>query len=216
MLYEYSERFIMPLSHDEVVHGKGSLAGKMAGDHWQKLANLRLLLAYQYTRPGKKLLFMGTELGSYREWNHDSSLDWHLLEDPGRAALLRYVGDLGRLYKETPCLWRRDSAPEGFRWIDCNDRENSVVCYLRFDGDDHVIVVLNLTPVPRENYRIGAPRAGAYAERLSSDDPLYGGSEFTTLLWCDTEPVPFHGWPQSLRLRLPPLGALILSPAQGA
>jgi 1,4-alpha-glucan branching enzyme len=202
----------MPLSHDEVVHGKGSLFNKMPGDAWQKLANLRLLLAYQYTRPGKILLFMGTELAPEREWNHDSSLDWHLLDDPQRAGLQRFMSDLGRLYRELPELWRKDPDPEGFAWIDCSDRDNSVISYIRRDGERHAVIVLNLTPVPRENYRIGVPAAGTYAKRLSSDDRRYGGSEVETPAEVATEPVPFHGYQQSVRLRLPPLGALILTP----
>jgi 1,4-alpha-glucan branching enzyme len=212
-LYEHSEHFLMPLSHDEVVHGKGSLLQKMPGDLWQQLANLRLLLAYQYTRPGKKLLFMGTELAPEREWSHERSLDWHLAEDPARQGLARFLGDLGRLYRESPCLWRSDPDPEGFAWIDCADREHSVVSYLRRDGDAHLMIVLNFTPVPRADYRIGAPRPGAYVERLSSDGARYGGSGLETPGRVATEAVPCHGQPQSVRLRLPPLGALVLAPA---
>ena len=211
MLYEHSERFINALSHDEVVHGKGALIEKMPGDLWQKLANLRLLLAYQYTRPGKKLLFMSTELAQHREWNHDTSIDWHLAEDSRRQALMQYIADLGHLYQDTPALWRGDPNPESFEWIDCADRQNSVVSYIRRDGGDQIVVVLNFTPVPRESYRIGAPRAGRWYERLSSDDPGYGGSEFETREYVDAEPVPHHGRPQSIVLELPPLGALILS-----
>jgi 1,4-alpha-glucan branching enzyme len=213
MLYEHSERFIMPLSHDEVVHGKGSLFNKMPGDAWQKLANLRLLLTYQYTRPGKVLLFMGTELAPEREWSHEASLDWHLLDDPQRAALQRFIADLGRLYRELPQLWRKDPDPEGFAWIDCSDRDNSVISYVRRDGERHAVIVLNLTPVPRENYRIGMPAAGIYAKRLSSDEREYGGSQLETLADVHTESVPFHGYQQSVRLLLPPLGALIFAPA---
>jgi len=213
MLYEYSERFIMPLSHDEVVHGKGALLAKMPGDPWQQLANLRLLLTYQYTRPGKILLFMGTELAPWREWSHEASLDWHLAEQPERVALLTFFEELGRLYRETPSLWRADHDPAGFGWIDCADRENSVVAFVRRDGADHVVVVLNLTPVAREEYRVGVPAAGTYVERFSSDDRRYGGSEFATTARAATEAVPFHGQPQSVRLRLPPLGAVVLAPA---
>jgi 1,4-alpha-glucan branching enzyme len=212
MLYEHTERFIMPLSHDEVVHGKGSLYNKMPGDPWQKLANLRLLLAYQHTRPGKILLFMGTELAPEREWDHRNSLDWHLADEPERAALQAYMTDLSRLYHSLPELWRKDPDPEGFAWIDCADNANSVISYVRRDGDRHVVVVLNMTPVPRENYRIGAPQAGTYVARLSSDDRRYGGSGVEPPARVDTEPVPFHGHPQSMRLRLPPLGALMLTP----
>jgi 1,4-alpha-glucan branching enzyme len=214
MMYEYSERFIMPLSHDEVVHLKRSMIEKMPGDLWQKFANLRLLLAYQYTRPGKALLFMGTEIAPWREWNHDQSLDWHLAGDPIRSELQQYVAELGRVYHETPALWRDDDRPEGFRWIVVDDRQNSVIAYERRAGDQHVVVVLNLTPVPREFYRIGAPEAGAWVRVLSSDDRRYGGSEWQTQERVSTEPSPSHGYPQSLVLRLPPLGALILAPEE--
>jgi 1,4-alpha-glucan branching enzyme len=214
MVYEHTERFVMPLSHDEVVHGKGSMINKMPGDPWQKRANLRLLYTYQYTRPGKQLLFMGSELGQEREWNHDSSIDWHLADTPTGSGLLRFFEALGALYRETPCLWRRDPDPEGFSWIDCNDRDNSVIAYIRRDGTDFVIVVLNLTPVPREDYRIGAPAAGRYVEHFSSDRASFGGSDFETRDALDADAVPFHGYPQSLRLRLPPLGAIVLKLSQ--
>ncbi len=209
MLYEYSERFINPLSHDEVVHMKGSLWNKMPGDAWQKFANLRLLLAYQFTRPGKKMLFMGAELATWREWNHDASVDWHFREEPARAGVERFVEALGTLYHERPCLWRRDHEPEGFRWIDCHDRDHSVLFYLRQDGDAHVAVALNFTPVPRDRYRVGVPRAGRYVLRLSSDDPAYGGSGYSKQASADTEPVACHGFPQSVVLDLPPLAATV-------
>jgi 1,4-alpha-glucan branching enzyme len=212
MVYEGTERFINPLSHDEVVHGKGSLLGKMPGDLWQKLANLRALLTYQYTRPGKVLLFMGTELAPEAEWNHDGSLDWHLADDPARRGFGRFLADLGRLYIDTPPLWRRDPDPEGFEWIDDGDAANSVFVYERRDEESHVVVALNLTPIPREGYRIGAPQAGTYAVRLSSDAPEYGGSGAPAAQEYATEPVPWHGRPQSLLLGLPPLGALVLAP----
>jgi 1,4-alpha-glucan branching enzyme len=221
MLYQYSENFIDAISHDEVVHGKRSLLAKMPGDDWQKLANVRLLLAYQVTRPGKSLLFMGFELASWNEWNHASSLDWHLEGDPPRQGLRRFVARLGRLYSETPCFWRGDPDPDGFHWIDCHDRDNSVLSYVRWDtrrdgrGPSHVVVVLNLTPVPRWDYRIGVPQAGAYVERLSSDDREFGGSEVETRRRVATEAVAFHGFPQSVQLVLPPLGALILAPEEG-
>jgi 1,4-alpha-glucan branching enzyme len=213
MVYEHSERFINPLSHDEVVHLKRSLLDKMPGDVWQKFANLRLLLAYQYTRPGKKLLFMGTELAPWNEWNCEHSLDWHLEHDPMRQAFRRYLEDLGHLYLGSPCLWRGDPDPAAFQWIDCWDWEQSIVSYARLDGPEHLMVVLNLTPVPRDDYRVGALRARHYVRLLSSDEPLYGGSHYETLPSVATEPVAWHGRPQSLRLRLPPLGALILAPA---
>jgi 1,4-alpha-glucan branching enzyme len=208
--YEYSERFLMPLSHDEVVHGKGSLLGKMAGDEWQKFANLRLLLAYQYTRPGKKLLFMGTEIAQEREWSHERSLDWHLAEQPLRAGLGKFLEELGALYRYSSCFWRRDDQPEGFRWIDCEDRENSVFSYLRLDGAEHVVVVCNLTPVVHEGYRIGVPDAAELFLWLSSDDSRFGGSGVSCAARVGTESVPCHGFAQSVRLTLPPLAALVL------
>jgi 1,4-alpha-glucan branching enzyme len=212
MLYEHTEHFINSISHDEVVHGKGALIEKMPGDFWQKLANLRLLLAYQYTRPGKQLLFMGTEFGQHQEWNHEGSLDWHIADHPQRRQLLEYVAELGRVYRETPALWRGDPNPESFEWIDCSDRENTVVSFMRSAGPEHVVVVLNFTPVPRDDYRIGAPVATRYIEQLSSDDLRFGGSEYETVSGVDTEPIACHGRPQSIRLQVPPLGALILKP----
>jgi 1,4-alpha-glucan branching enzyme len=216
MIYEQHERFVNPLSHDEVVHGKGSLLAKLPGDPWRRLANLRALLTYQYTRPGKKLLFMGSELAPWTEWNHDASLDWHLAQDPERQGLARFLEDLGRLYRETPCLWRGDPDPDSFEWIDASDRAQSVVSYLRRSGDDELVVVLNLTPVPRPGYRVGLPRAGRWLERFSSDDRRYGGSECSTLPSVDAERVAWHGRAHSARLDLPPLGALVLAPAPTA
>jgi 1,4-alpha-glucan branching enzyme len=211
-LYEHSERFIMPLSHDEVVHGKGSLFEKMPGDPWQKLANLRLLLAYQWTRPGKKLVFMGTELAPPTEWDFRTSLDWRLGDDPARAGLARMIEALGRLYREHACLWRVDPDADGFAWIDCQDREHSVLSYRRRDGDDELVIVLNATPAPRHDYRIGAPRAGGWRLRLSTDAREFGGSGHAPFERAQTEAVPFHGFAQSLRLALPPLAALVLEP----
>ncbi|HEX6852745.1 MAG TPA: 1,4-alpha-glucan branching protein GlgB [Candidatus Polarisedimenticolaceae bacterium] len=212
MLYEYSERFTMPLSHDEVVHLKGSLLRKMPGDEWQRFANLRLLLAYMYLRPGKKLLFMGSEIAPWTEWNHDQSLDWHLLDAEPRAGYFRYFAALGRLYHEHACLWRRDHEPEGFRWVDCSDRDASIVSFRRIDGEQELLVALNLTPTPREAYRIGAPRAGRWECVFSSDAPEFGGSGFESSGFVQTEAVPQHGLDQSFVLRLPPLGAIVLAP----
>ncbi len=214
MLYEHTERFVMPLSHDEVVHGKGSLYGKMPGDPWQKLANLRLLLTYQYTRPGKVLLFMGTELAMEREWAHDHSLDWHLAEQEERAAFGRYLQALGRLYRAEPALWQQDHQPGGFQWIDCHDRENSVLSYLRRAGERVAVVVLNLTPVPREGYRVGAPHAGRWRVVLDSDAPELGGSVCQVPQVHEADSTPWQGQPASFTLTLPPLGALILAPAE--
>jgi 1,4-alpha-glucan branching enzyme len=214
MLYEWSERFVNPLSHDEVVHGKRALVEKMPGDLWQKLANLRLLLAYQYTRPGKVLLFMGTELAPHEEWNHDVSLPWHLAHDPARQGLRRFIERLATVYREQPPLWQRDVDADGFRWIDCDDRRHSIVSFVRYDRDGHVVVVLNMTPAPRDDYRIGAPSSGTYVELLSSDAAEFGGSGYATTARVATEPIGWHGFGQSMRLRLPPLGALVLVPAR--
>jgi 1,4-alpha-glucan branching enzyme len=208
--YEYTEHFVMPLSHDEVVHGKGSLLEKMPGDPWQQFANLRLLLAYMWTRPGKKLLFMGSELAPHREWSHRESLDWHLREDPQRQALDRLLETLGRLYHAHPCLWRSDPDPAGFRWIDCGDHLQSVISYVRQSESDELLVFLNATPVPRDDYRVGVPHPGRYRELLNTDDPTFGGSGYATVSHSEAEPHPLHGLPQSLRLRLPPLACLAL------
>ena len=212
MLYEHTERFINSISHDEVVHGKGAVIEKMPGDFWQKLANVRLLFAYQYTRPGKQLMFMGTEFGQHHEWNHDSSIDWHIADHPQRRALQDYLAELSRYYLSTPALYRSDPDPDSFRWIDCSDKDNTVLSYLRREGEKFVIVVFNFTPVPREAYRIGVPRGGRYVERLSSDDQRFGGSDFETLTVIESDPIKTHGFDWSIALKIPPLGALILEP----
>jgi 1,4-alpha-glucan branching enzyme len=214
MLYEYSERFIMPLSHDETVHLKGSLLSKMPGDEWQKLANLRLMLAYMFTRPGKKLLFMGTELAPWAEWNHDTSLDWHLRDVPNRAAFGRFIARLSSVYKQQSALWRDDANWGGFSWIDVADKENSVIAYVRRDGESHVVVLLNLTPVPREKYRVGVPENARYARVLSTDDADWGGSGYAAFDAVDAEAFPFHGQAQSIELTLPPLAAVVLAPVR--
>jgi len=212
MVYEYSERFIMPLSHDEVVHLKKSLLEKMPGDSWRKLANLRLMLAYMYTRPGKKLLFMGTEIAPYAEWDHDVSLDWHLADEPSHGAFLRFVQELGALYESHAAFWRDDFEPQGFSWIDIADKMNSVLSYVRRAGESHAIVVLNMTPEPRANYRLGVPSEGEYDVLISSDSVRFGGSGYGQEGVLHTDPSSFHGYPQSLSLNLPPLGALVLAP----
>ncbi|MBN1653377.1 MAG: 1,4-alpha-glucan branching protein GlgB [Deltaproteobacteria bacterium] len=212
MLYEYTEKFIMPLSHDEVVHGKRSLLEKMPGDLWHRFANLRLLLAYQYTRPGKKLVFMGTEIAPYSEWYSEVSLDWHLAEEESRIGLACFIEDLARIYLERSCLWRKDHEPEGYQWIDHQDHDNTVLSYLRRDGSAHLVVVLNFAPVYHHHYRVGVPEAGAYRELLCSDNLRYFGSGSETPLYLETEPVGQHGFAQSIGLKLPPLGALILEP----
>ncbi len=219
MAYEHTEQFLMPLSHDEVVHGKGSLLNKMHGDHWQRFANLRSLLTYQFTRPGKKLLFMGTELASFAEWDHDGSLDWHLADDPMRQGLSHLLTQLNALYREHPCLWRGDPDESGFEWIFCEDRARSVFSYLRRWEDQHLLVVMNLTPVPREQYRVGVPDHGSdaglgeYRFLLDTDHSDVGGSGYlTTHNPATIEPVAIHERERSIVLDLPPLAVLVLAP----
>jgi 1,4-alpha-glucan branching enzyme len=212
MLYAYHENFILPFSHDEVVHGKGSMIGKMPGDEWQRFANLRTLYTYLFTHPGKKLLFMGDEFGQVREWNHDSSLEWDVVQYPVHGGVQRLVGDLNRLYRAEPSLYELDYDPAGFQWIDCNDNENSIFSFIRraCDRADFTVTILNFTPVPRAAYRIGVPEAGRYKELLNSDSARYAGSNMGNAGGVTTEPVAAHGHPQSLRLVLPPLAGLIL------
>ncbi len=216
MLYAFFENFVLPLSHDEVTHGKGSLLGKMPGDHWQKFANLRLLLGYMYAQPGKKLLFMGGEFGQWREWTHQESLDWHLLQYPAHSGLHRWVSDLNRVYREEPALHELDFDQPGFEWIDCNDVEQSVISLVRKarSCDDVIAVVCNFTPVPRFNYRIGVPGPGFWKEILNSDASEYGGSGHGNLGGVEATAVPWHSRPCSLNITLPPLAAVFFkSPA---
>ncbi|WP_209427783.1 1,4-alpha-glucan branching protein GlgB [Pararhodobacter sp. SW119] len=215
LLYAFTEDFVLPLSHDEVVHGKGSLIRQMAGDRWQKFANLRAYYGFMWTHPGKKLLFMGCEFAQDREWNHDEALDWHLLDDPMHRGMQRLVADLNRLYRDRPALHRLDCDPTGFEWIDASDAAQSVLVYLRKsdDGADPVLVVCNLTPVVRSDYRIGAPRAGAWQELLNTDAECYGGSNVGNHGRLNAEESSWHGRPASLRLTLPPLSTLVLAPA---
>ncbi len=206
-VYAFSEHFILPLSHDEVVHGKGSLFGRMPGDNWQKAANLRLLFGHQYCHPGKKLLFMGGEFGQDREWSHDSSLDWDLLDIPLRSGLKKWVRDLNLLYRSHPALWNDDR--DGWEWI-TEHAEESILAYQRMGGGRTLIVVFNFTPTPRENYRLGAPEAGWYRELLNSDATVYGGSGMGNLGMVESTPVPFHDRAASIVITLPPLAALML------
>ncbi|HUF82339.1 MAG TPA: 1,4-alpha-glucan branching protein GlgB [Burkholderiales bacterium] len=210
--YAFTENFMLPLSHDEVVHGKGSLIGRMPGDTWQQFANLRLLYGYMWGHPGKKLVFMGGEFGQRREWQHEESLEWHVLQYPEHAGLMQWVADLNRFYAGEPALHQTDFEAAGFEWIDCSDTQASVMSFLRKsrDGSRNVIIVCNFTPVPRENYTIGAPRPGYWAEALNSDATVYGGSGSGNLGGVSTRPVPAHGREHSLTLTLPPLAALIL------
>ena len=212
MLYAFNENFILPFSHDEVVHGKGSMFAKVPGDDWQKAATLRTLYGYMYAHPGKKLTFMGGEFGQRSEWNHDHSIDWHLLAQPLHAGLQRFVRDLNRTYATERALHEVDFEGYGFRWIDCNDSDNSVVSLIRTakDARQSVIAVINFTPVVREPYRIGVPDAGVYAELINSDAEIYGGGNVGNGGSVATEPIARHGFDQSLSLRLPPLGFLLL------
>jgi len=212
MLYGFTENFVLPLSHDEVVYGKGSLIGKMPGDEWQKFANLRLLYGYMYAQPGKKLLFMGGEFGQVREWAHEASLDWHLLQYPVHSGLQRWVEQLNRVYREFPALHDLDNDPAGFEWIDCNDNETSTISLLRKgkSSRDKIVVVCNFTPVPRLGYRLGVPSEGFWRELLNSDATEYGGSGMGNLGGVCAEKQSVHGRPYSLNLTLPPLAALFL------
>ena len=230
MMYAYSEKFVLPFSHDEVVHGKRSMLDKMPGDVWQKLANLRALYGYMFVHPGKKLLFMGDEIGQWREWNHDWQLDWEVLGDPRHAGLQRWVRDLNRAYHEQPALWSDDYDPSGFSWIDCNDSENSIVALRRQAGrpagrqagrgdtesvirdTEFVIAIVNFTPVVRRGYRIGVPLEGEYVEVLNSDADVYGGSNVGNQGRVKTDAVRSHGYEFSLSLSVPPLGFLLLKP----
>ena len=214
LLYAFHENFVLPLSHDEVVHGKSSIFGRMPGDRWQRFANVRAYYAFMFAHPGKKLLFMGCEFAQEREWNVDDSLDWHLLEDAGHAGVSNLVRDLNRIYREIPALHRLDCDGHGFSWIDCNDRDNSVISWVRrsHDPKDIVVVVINFTPVVRDFYRLGVPQGGWYQEVLNTDSALYGGGDVGMAGGCEAEPIPWHGLSHSLALRLPPLAALYLRP----
>jgi 1,4-alpha-glucan branching enzyme len=216
LLYAFTENFILPFSHDEVVHGKGSMFGKIPGDDWRKAATLRALYGFMYAHPGKKLMFMGGEFGQGREWNYDDSLDWHLLDEPLHAGLRRYVQDLNRVYRDERPLYELDFDGAGFNWIDCNDNENSVVSFMRRaqNGTDFVVAMVNFTPVPREGYRIGVPEAGCYLEIVNSDSELYAGSNLGNGGAVFTEAIASHGHQQSLRLSIPPLGFLLLKPGR--
>ncbi|HSU16357.1 1,4-alpha-glucan branching protein GlgB [Longimicrobium sp.] len=212
LMYAFSERFVLPFSHDEVVHLKGSLLDKMPGDTWQKFANLRCALAFMWGHPGKKLLFMGCEIGQWREWSEGRSLDWHLLEDPMHAGMQRFMRDLNALYRRERAFWETDFSYEGFRWIDFRDVEQSVLTFLRrgAGSGEELVFGFNFTPIPRHQYRVGVPYAGAWREVLNSDAEAYGGSNLGNLGRVETEPVPAHGCDQSIRLTLPPLGAVVL------
>jgi 1,4-alpha-glucan branching enzyme len=210
MLYSFHENFVLPLSHDEVVHGKGSLIGKMPGDEWQRFANLRLLFGYMFAQPGKKLIFMGGEFGQVREWSHDMSLEWHVLQYPVHRGVQAWVEQLNRVYRSEPALHWFDNDPRGFEWVDCNDPQASVISLLRKgqNPDDVVLGVFNFTPVPRTGYRVGVPGGGYWRELLNSDAKDYAGSGMGNFGGVHAHPEPVHGRPYSVTLTLPPLGAL--------
>ena len=213
LVYAFNENFVLPLSHDEVVHGKGSLLARMPGDRWQKFANLRAYYGFMYGHPGKKLLFMGGEFAQEREWNHDQSLDWHLLDDGLHEGVQRLVRDLNRFYRATPALFEQDFVPAGFEWIDHQDAEHSVISFVRHGRAEGtlVLVVCNLTPTVRPAFRVGVPREGEYRERLNTDSAHYGGSNAGTPLGAArSEPVAWQGRQHSVLLTLPPLATVFL------
>jgi 1,4-alpha-glucan branching enzyme len=213
--YAFHENFVLPLSHDEVVHGKGSLIGRMPGDAWQQFANLRLLFGTMWSHPGKKLLFMGGEFGQRREWAHESSLEWHVLQmDPRHEGVQRWVGDLNRVMREQPALHQKDFVTDGFRWVQRGDWEQSVISFLRlgYESAPPILVVCNFTPVPRYNYRLGVPRGGYWRELLNSDAPMYGGSGLGNYGGVDATPMPYEEYSHSLSITLPPLAVLFFKP----
>ena len=212
LMYAFSENFMLPISHDEVVHGKGSLIGKMPGDEWQSFANLRSLFAYMWAHPGKQLIFMGCEIGQYAEWNHDTSLDWHLLDNAPHKGVQLLVRDLNRAYKEVAALWEMDHSPEGFRWIDANDADNNVLSFFRSNeaGDEHLVCVCNLSPIPRTGFRLGLPQGGNYFEVVNSDAAVYGGTNMGNMGTVVAEDEPWHGLDHSAVITLPPLGVIWL------
>ncbi|MCU1658495.1 MAG: 1,4-alpha-glucan branching enzyme, partial [Pseudonocardiales bacterium] len=216
MMYAYSENFVLPVSHDEVVHGKGSLLSKIPGDRWQQMATLRTLYAYMWAHPGKQLLFMGQEFAQGTEWSESRSLDWWLLDGPDHRGVARLIGDLNRVYRETPALWSRDSLPTGFRWIDANDAQGNVYSFLRFGDDGSVLAcVANFSAVAHEGYRIGVPVAGRWDEIVNTDAETYFGSGVGNFGGVEAVAQPWHGLPASVTLRVPPLGALWLRYAGG-
>ncbi|MBN1306419.1 MAG: 1,4-alpha-glucan branching protein GlgB [Chitinispirillaceae bacterium] len=210
-LYAYSENFVLSLSHDEVVYGKGSLIGKMPGDEWQRFANLRLLIGYMFTHPGKKMLFMGGEFGQYNEWNHDGCLDWHLLQQPFHKGMKKWMDDVNRLYASQPALYEKDFDSDGFEWIDCTDVDKSILLFIRkgTNADEELVIACNFTTVPRGDYAIGVDREGYWKELINSDAAIYGGSGMGNMGGCSTNPAPCHGRSRSIRATLPPLSVVV-------
>jgi 1,4-alpha-glucan branching enzyme len=215
MIYAYHENFMLPLSHDEVVYGKGSLIGKPPGDEWQRRATLRCLFGYMWASAGKKLLFMGGEFGQWREWSHERELDWELLEHVGHSGIRHWIGDLNQVYRQEPALHAKDCDPSGFEWVEANDAANSVYAFLRTDGRESVLCVFNWTPIPRVNYRLGVPHGGMWRELLNSDAREYGGGGWGSLGAVETAPVPYHGRTHSVVLTLPALAAIFLKRIEG-
>jgi len=210
-VYAWSENYILPISHDEVVHGKGSFTGKMPGDYWQKLANTRALLGYMWAFTGKQLVFMGSELGGGAEWNESTGLDWSLLDDPARAGLQRLLKDLNTTYRQTPALWAQDTQPSGFRWITSEDSQHNTFSFLRFAPDGSTLAcIANFAAIPHEGYRIGLPRTGTWREVINTDADVYGGSGVGNMGAVEAEALPWHGLSASAELRVPPLGVLWL------
>jgi len=215
MLYSFTENFVLPFSHDEVVHGKRSLLHRMPGDEWQRFANLRLLYTYMFTYPGKKLLFMGCEFGQGNEWNSAAPLDWYVLEYPFHQGIQRLVGDLNRLYRAAPALHCHEFEPQGFEWIDCHDAPQSILSYLRRSGDQIAVIAMNFTPIPRQHYRLGVPHPGLYREAINSDSSYYAGSNLGNAGTVQAEAIPWMGRPYSISITLPPLAGVVFLPAAG-
>jgi 1,4-alpha-glucan branching enzyme len=215
LVYAFSEQFVLPLSHDEVVHGKGSIYGRMPGDHWQRLAGCRALYLYQWTHPGKQLLFMGSEYAQGGEWTDQHELDWFTLDDPGHAGVQRCVQDLNRVYRSTPALWLQDHTPGGFEWIDSNDVDGNTLAYLRkAPGTPTAVVVVNFAGVPHEQYRLALPSGGPWREVLNTDSAEYGGSGVGNLGGILADPIPHYGRPFSASVRIPPLGGVVFVPEE--
>jgi 1,4-alpha-glucan branching enzyme len=213
LIYAFSENFVLPLSHDEVVYGKGSLIEKMPGDHWQRFGNLRAYYGFMWGHPGKKLLFMGGEIAQWREWNHDTAIEWDLLDHPNHRGIQTLVRDLNALYRSKHALHQRDTVPAGFRWVVGDDSANSVFAFIRYGDDENhmVLVVCNMTPVPRYDYGIGVPRSGYWRELLNTDAAIYGGTNMGNAGGVEAQSSPMHGEAQALFLTLPPLSTLFLS-----
>jgi 1,4-alpha-glucan branching enzyme len=212
LMYAWSENFVLPLSHDEVVHGKGSLLNKVPGDRWQQMANLRALLGFMWAHPGKQLLFMGGEIAQEREWDHEHSIDWHMLDYEQHIGVQQLVRDLNRTYRGIPALWERDFSPEGFGWIDANDADNNVVSFFRTnaDRDRFLVCVCNLSPLPRTGFRVGLPKPGVYEEVLNTDSASYAGGNLGNMGGVAAEHMPWHGLGHSALLTLPPLSTIWL------